>query len=70
VIRYARLARSLRRGPVEEVSLEEFAHGRDVRVRIGTRPGFDREHIVQRACSRLGERRYRIFTNNCEHFCE
>jgi hypothetical protein len=26
--------------------------------------------IVERARSRLGENRYRITTNNCEHFCE
>jgi hypothetical protein len=25
---------------------------------------------VQRARSRLGEKRYRLFTNNCEHFAE
>jgi len=25
--------------------------------------------VVTRARSRLGERRYRILTNNCEHFC-
>jgi hypothetical protein len=27
------------------------------------------EAIVRRARSRLGERRYAIFSNNCEHFC-
>jgi len=26
--------------------------------------------VTRRARSRLGENRYRIFTNNCEHFCE
>jgi hypothetical protein len=25
--------------------------------------------IVQRACSRLGECRYDLLSNNCEHFC-
>jgi hypothetical protein len=26
--------------------------------------------VVARARSRLGENRYRLTTNNCEHFCE
>jgi hypothetical protein len=54
---------------VEDVSLEYFAHGRAIRVRHD-RPRFDRHEVVARARSRLGERSYRILTNNCEHFCE
>jgi hypothetical protein len=53
---------------VEDVSLEDFAHGRGIRVRHDP-PRFDRGHVVERARSRLGERNYRILTNNCEHFC-
>jgi hypothetical protein len=26
--------------------------------------------VVERVRSRLGEHRYRLLTNNCEHFCE
>ena len=26
--------------------------------------------MIQRARSRIGESRYRLLTNNCEHFCE
>ena len=70
VIHYGGLARGLRRGPVEEVSLARFAGGRAVRVRAHLAPRFDREEIVRRARSRLGENRYRLFTNNCEHLCE
>lgn len=70
VIHYAGLGRGLRRGPVEDVSLERFARGRGIRVRSGTVRRFDREQVVERARTRLGERRYRVFTNNCEHFCE
>jgi hypothetical protein len=69
VIHYAGLANGLRRGPVEDVSLEHFARGRDVRVRSAS-PRFDRSEVVARARSRLGERCYRVLTNNCEHFCE
>jgi len=68
VIHYGGLARGLRHGPVEEISLERFAGGHQVRVRPGTRL-FDRCEVVARARSRLGERSYRILTNNCEHFC-
>jgi Lecithin retinol acyltransferase len=68
VIHYAGLARGLRRGPVEDVSLEHFAHGHEIRVR-SERQLFDCCEVVERARSRLGEQRYRILTNNCEHFC-
>jgi len=68
VIHYAGLAHGLGRGPVEDVSLEGFAHGHSIRVRGDVRR-FDPRAVVERARSRLGERRYRILTNNCEHFC-
>lgn len=68
VIHYAGLAHGLRRGPVEEVSLECFAHGHEIRVRHDPKC-LDRHTVVERARSRLGERRYRILTNNCVHFC-
>jgi hypothetical protein len=54
---------------VEEVSLEYFARGRGIRVRHD-RPRFVRREVVARARWRLGERNYRILTNNCKHFCE
>lgn len=68
VIHYAGLAHGLRRGPVEDVSLEEFADGRKVHVRFDVRR-FDRREVVERARSRLGESRYRVLSNNCVHFC-
>jgi hypothetical protein len=68
VIHYAGLAYGWRRGPVEIIPLERFANGREVRVQCDRRI-FDRCQVVARALSRLGEKRYRILTNNCEHFC-
>jgi Lecithin retinol acyltransferase len=68
VIHYAGLACGWRQGPVEDVSLERFAHGRGIRVR-GDQRCFDPRAVVERARSRLGERSYRVLTNNCEHFC-
>lgn len=68
VIHYAGLASGFCRGPVEDTSLEYFAHGHEIRVRHDARC-FELEEIVERARSRLGESCYHLLTNNCEHFC-
>lgn len=71
VVHYAGLSRALLlRGPVEEVTLEQFAAGRAVSIKARTRSQFAPHEIVARARSRLGEDRYRLTSNNCEHFCE
>ncbi len=70
VVHYAGLSRGWRRGPVEEVSIAEFSRGRPLRVRSHLNPRFDRDEVIERARSRLGEDRYLILSNNCEHFCE
>jgi len=70
VLHYAGLARDLQSGPVEEVSLERFANGRPVYIECRSTPALDEQDIVGRARSRLGENRYRLLTNNCEHFSE
>jgi Lecithin retinol acyltransferase len=58
----------LQRGPVEEVSLAQFARGRGFAVVASTAARFDGESAVERARSRLGENRWRLWSNNCEHF--
>jgi hypothetical protein len=68
VIHYSGLAHGSLRGPVEVVSLEHFARGRGIRIRHEASK-FDRGEVVERARSRVGERHYRLLTNNCEHFC-
>ena len=70
VVHYKSVVRQLRRLPVEEVSLASFAQGRAIWVRAHREPRFDRTEVMRRARSRLGEDRYRILSNNCEHFCE
>jgi len=60
----------LPRGPVEEVSLCRFSRGHPVVVKGEEPAKFTAEVIVERARSRAGEDRYRLLTNNCEHFCE
>jgi Lecithin retinol acyltransferase len=70
VVQYGGLSRGLRRGPVEEVSLLRFAQGREIRVRFEESSHFDRKEVICRARLRLGENRYHLLKNNCEHFCE
>ena len=69
VVHYAGLAHRWRRGPVEVVTLSEFSHGRAIHVRWTPSPAYIGAPAVQRAMSRIGENRYRVITNNCEHFC-
>jgi hypothetical protein len=70
VMQYGGLSRGLRRGPVEEVSLAQFTRGRSLWVRLEESSWRDRDEVVRRARLRLGENRYHVLRNNCEHFCE
>jgi hypothetical protein len=70
VVQYGGFMHGLQTGPVEEVTLAEFTSGYPLLVRSRGPARFDAEEIVRRARSRMGENRYRILTNNCEHFCE
>lgn len=67
VIHYAGRAR-YPHGCIEEISLQDFIGNRS--VNLGRAPDrFRGEDIVRRARSRLGECRYDLLNNNCEHFC-
>jgi hypothetical protein len=70
VIHYGALVYDIIRRPVEEVTLEEFARGRAVYVVRHDALPFEVDQILARARSRLGEDKYRLLTNNCEHFVE
>ena len=70
VVHYGSFPLYWRRGSVEEVSFTSFANGYAVWVRPHPVPRFAAEEVRDRARSRLGETSYRLFTNNCEHFCE
>jgi Lecithin retinol acyltransferase len=70
VVHYGGLARGQFRGCIEEVSLAQFAHGRSVWTRTSNLAAFVPQEVIRRARSRVGENRYRILRNNCEHFCE
>jgi hypothetical protein len=70
VVHYAGLAGGSFRGRIEEVALAEFAYGRSVWTRSSDLPAFLPQEVIRRARSRVGENRYRVLRNNCEHFCE
>ncbi len=68
VVHYAGLNRFLRRGPVEETSFERFARGRSVAIKDTAAARYAAAERVARARSRVGENRYHLLLNNCEHF--
>lgn len=70
VIHYSGFKRLFRLNVIEEISLEEFTKGRCLQVRTHAAPQFPGAAGVKRARSRLGERRYSLIWNNCEHLVE
>jgi hypothetical protein len=70
VVHYGGFPCHWRRGPVEEISLNAFAYGHPIWVRPARSNGLPCADIVRRARTRLGENRYRFFSNNCEHLSE
>ncbi|HEY4298068.1 MAG TPA: lecithin retinol acyltransferase family protein [Paraburkholderia sp.] len=69
VVHYSGFASSAHRGPVEEVEIARFSAGHPLSVRATPSARYAGVEAVSRARSRLGENRYRLLTNNCEHFC-
>ena len=69
VIHYAGFCHTLHAAPVEETSIEQFAHGHGVAVKSEPCARYLGAEAVARARSRLGENQYHLLTNNCEHFC-
>lgn len=70
VVHYSGYLYGLRKGPVEEISLERFRGCHPLWVKSSPSARFEVPNVVQRARSRLGENCYRLLTNNCEHLCE
>jgi len=70
VIQYGALKYDFIRKPVEEVTIGSFAEGRAVFVVTHAQECFDARKAIDRARSRLGEKQYRLLSNNCEHFVE
>jgi len=70
VIHYGGFNRMFTSCPVEEVSFEEFTLGHGFAMKPWVAPKFFGADAVERARSRIGEDRYGLFSNNCEHFAE
>lgn len=72
VIHYSGMADDLSftTGAIEKTSMEAFMAGNDFTVRTYISPRFSGQDVVERAHSRLGENKYNLLSNNCEHFCE
>ncbi|WP_349608214.1 MULTISPECIES: lecithin retinol acyltransferase family protein [Cupriavidus] len=69
VVHYAGYWHRQQRGPVEALTLEAFADDQGIIVLPSPTARYSATDAVRRARSRLGEDRYCLFTNNCEHFC-
>lgn len=69
VAHYAGWVEGFQSGPLVETSLDDFCGGRRLQRRDHAKRGFSRDDSVARARSRLGENRYNVHANNCEHFC-
>lgn len=67
VIHYSGEPGSKEPGRIVASTLGEFLRGGKRRV-CRSRKSFSREEVVRRALSRLGEEKYNLVTNNCEHF--
>jgi hypothetical protein len=68
VIHYGGFDRSMMPRPIEYASLTDFAEGNDIIVASERDVVYTGIDALQRAKSRLGENRYQLLTNNCEHF--
>jgi hypothetical protein len=71
VIHYSGLANDLLTpGTIEEITLDEFANGKEIHIRTHLNRKHKVEEAIIRANLRIGEARYHILHNNCEHFVE
>lgn len=52
---------------IERTSMQVFSEGRKIHLRTYA-TSFTPEVVVRRAMSRLGEQKYNLLFNNCEHF--
>ena len=54
---------------VEITSLEEFASGDTWQIKEYTNAPFSGQEVALRTKERIGEQKYNLLINNCEHFC-
>ncbi|MGC8122114.1 lecithin retinol acyltransferase family protein, partial [Marinobacter sp. VGCF2001] len=68
VIHYSGFGNEMRGGPVEQVDIQTFCNGENYEIQYHNHVRFTPEQIVDRAKSKLGESKYNLIFNNCEHF--
>ncbi|MCL1950525.1 MAG: lecithin retinol acyltransferase family protein [Turicibacter sp.] len=52
---------------IRVVTIDEFSKGRKI-YKVNSPISYSPEMVLARAATRIGERRYNLMTNNCEHF--
>ena len=68
VIHYSGFHSGLNSGPVVKTSIGEFANQSHVMVNFLSKRKYAPSESVSRAFSKLGEAKYNLVSNNCEHF--
>ena len=59
---------SMENGIIHETTLEKFLNGRALQIDKNIEKKYPEDEIIKRARSRLNQKGYNLFTNNCEHF--
>jgi len=67
VIHYSGLAHFIKKKPIEITSLEKFARGKEISIRVYDQPKYKGRSVVRRMRSRMHENSYHLIINNCEH---
>jgi hypothetical protein len=67
VVHYSGEPGDVKNAEIAIVTVADFLKGGRLRALVYPSP-FEADEIVARAMSRLGERRYSLLVNNCEHF--
>ena len=67
VVHFGRGVFDIANAVIERVDMETFSQSRPSVV-VDSKIEFPPEEVVKRALSRLGERSYDLWNNNCEHF--
>ena len=68
VIHYSGMAQFLKKGPIQETTLEDFKAGHTCAIEAHFSPKFSGLKAAGRARERLSEKSYNLAINNCEHF--
>jgi len=67
VIHFGRGIFDLENAEIEQVSMADFCDGKSIEI-VNSKRSFANAEIVDRARSRIGEKNYDLWDNNCEHF--